>query len=65
MNLKYLYTLILGLFLIQTTTAQRKGYWQQAVDYKMNIDVNEKTYQYDGNMQLKYSNNSGQSLKKL
>ncbi|HCU45133.1 MULTISPECIES: M1 family metallopeptidase [Sphingobacterium] len=65
MNLKYLYTLILGLFLIQTTTAQRKGYWQQAVDYKMNIDVNEKTYQYDGNMQLKYSNNSGQSLKKV
>ncbi|MEN5234701.1 M1 family metallopeptidase [Sphingobacterium faecium] len=65
MNLKYFYTLILGLFLIQTTTAQRKGYWQQAVDYKMNIDVNEKTYQYDGNMQLKYSNNSGQSLKKV
>lgn len=51
--------------LIQTTTAQRKGYWQQAVDYKMNIDVNEKTYQYNGNMQLKYSNNSGQSLKKV
>lgn len=65
MNLKYFYTLIFGLFLIQTTTAQRKGYWQQAVDYKMNIDVNEKTYQYNGNMQLKYSNNSGQSLKKV
>ncbi|AIM35569.1 peptidase M1 [Sphingobacterium sp. ML3W] len=65
MNLKYLYTLILGLFVIQTATAQRKGYWQQTVDYKMNIDVNEKTYQYNGNMQLKYSNNSGQSLKKV
>lgn len=65
MNLKYLYTLIVGLFVIQTTTAQRKGYWQQTVDYKMNIDVNEKTYQYNGNMQLKYSNNSGQSLKKV
>ncbi|WP_400262241.1 hypothetical protein ACFX5U_00420 [Sphingobacterium sp. SG20118] len=65
MNLKYLYTLILGLFVFQTATAQRKGYWQQTVDYKMNIDVNEKTYQYNGNMQLKYSNNSGQSLKKV
>jgi len=65
MNLKYLYTLIVGLFVFQTATAQRKGYWQQTVDYKMNIDVNEKTYQYDGNMQLKYSNNSGQSLKKV
>ncbi|MDH5828310.1 M1 family metallopeptidase [Sphingobacterium faecium] len=65
MNLKYLYTLILGLFVIQTATAQRKGYWQQTVDYKIDIDVNEKTYQYNGNMQLKYSNNSGQSLKKV
>lgn len=65
MNLKYLYTLIVGLFIIQTATAQRKGYWQQTVDYKMHIDVNEKTYQYDGSMQLKYKNNSGQSLKKV
>ncbi|UIR55548.1 M1 family metallopeptidase [Sphingobacterium sp. SRCM116780] len=65
MNLKYLYTLIIGIFLIQTTNAQRKGYWQQAVDYKMDIDMNEKTYQYDGFMQLKYTNNSGQSLNKV
>ena len=45
--------------------AQRKGFWQQKVDYTMDIDVNEKTYQYNGKMNLKYSNNSDQELKKV
>lgn len=45
--------------------AQRAGYWQQAVDYKMDIDMDEKNYQYQGKMTLKYSNNSNQALKKV
>lgn len=45
--------------------AQRPGYWQQAVDYKMDIDVNEVTFQYAGNMTLKYSNNSSRTLSKV
>ncbi len=31
----------------------------------MYIDVDEKTYRYDGNMTLKYTNNSGQPLSKV
>src|SRR5690606_41914793 len=45
--------------------AQRAGYWQQAVDYKMDIDVDEKNYQYQGKMVLKYTNNSNQALEKV
>ena len=45
--------------------AQRAGYWQQAVDYKMDIDVDDKNYQYQGKMSLKYSNNSNQALHKV
>ncbi|TDS13843.1 M1 family metallopeptidase [Sphingobacterium paludis] len=45
--------------------AQRAGYWQQAVDYKMDIDVDEKNYQYQGKMTLDYSNNSNQALSKV
>lgn len=45
--------------------AQRAGYWQQAVDYKMDIDVDEKNYQYQGKMILKYTNNSNQALGKV
>jgi len=60
------YNIILFLLLISTmVSAQRKGYWQQKVDYKMYVDVDEKTYRYDGKMTLKYTNNSGQSLSKV
>lgn len=60
-----LLTVFMALFMMQFSFAQRKGYWQQKVDYQMTIDVNEKTYQYDGKMKLKYTNNSDQELKKV
>ena len=34
------------------------GYWQQHVDYTMNIDFNVKNYQYSGVQKLVYTNNS-------
>lgn len=45
--------------------AQRAGYWQQRVNYKMDINVDEKNYRYDGKMSLAYSNNSNQNLSKV
>ena len=56
----------LSLLLLATQLfAQRPGYWQQRVDYNMDIDVNEKTFQYTGKMTLDYSNNSSQALAKV
>lgn len=61
-----LYLLIFtSLVCIHSTLAQRKGYWQQKVDYKIYVDVDEKNYQYDGQMTLKYTNNSGHNLSKV
>lgn len=62
--MKYL-ALLLCIALSTVAFGQRKGYWQQDVNYKMDIDVNEKNYQYDGKMTLTYGNNSGQSLSKV
>ncbi|MCY4780968.1 M1 family metallopeptidase [Sphingobacterium sp. UT-1RO-CII-1] len=45
--------------------AQRAGYWQQTVDYKMDINVDDNNYRYDGKMSLAYSNNSNQNLSKV
>lgn len=59
------FTLLIFICLVQFSFAQRKGYWQQKVDYKMEIDMKESSYQYDGKMKLKYTNNSGQSLNKV
>lgn len=65
MKLKVLLFSLALIFGLDYASAQRKGYWQQTVDYKMDIDVNEKDYQYQGKMNLEYTNNSGQSLSKV
>lgn len=40
-------------------------YWQQHVDYKMNVDVDVKTYRYQGTQELVYTNNSPDVLKNV
>ncbi len=41
------------------------SYWQQEVDYKMNIEMDVKTFQYKGTQELKYTNNSPDTLNKV
>ena len=41
------------------------GYWQQHVDYKMDVEMDVKTYQYKGKQTLTYTNNSPDTLKKV
>lgn len=45
--------------------AQSTGYWQQQVDYKMDVTMNVKNYQYKGKQELVYTNNSTDTLKKV
>ncbi|MFY0712168.1 M1 family metallopeptidase [Seonamhaeicola sp. NFXS20] len=40
-------------------------YWQQHVDYKMEIDMDVNTYQYKGKQTLVYTNNSPDILNKV
>lgn len=48
-----------------TVSAQNSGYWQQHVDYVMDIDMNVKNYQYKGKQKLTYTNNSPDTLDKV
>lgn len=41
------------------------GYWQQHVDYKMEIDININNFQYKGTQALVYTNNSPDTLKRV
>ncbi len=43
----------------------KSSYWQQHVDYTMDIDMNVKTYQYKGTQKLVYTNNSPDELNKV
>jgi len=59
---------LLGTFLtiLLSTNAQKKStYWQQHVDYTMEIDMDVETYQYDGKQKLIYTNNSPNTLDKV
>ncbi|GGG13115.1 peptidase M1 [Dokdonia pacifica] len=47
---------------ITNSNAQNTSYWQQHVDYKMEIDMNVNNYQYDGTQELTYTNNSPDTL---
>ena len=41
---------------------QNSGYWQQHVDYTMDIDVDVENYQFTGKQKLVYTNNSPDEL---
>ena len=52
-------------FGFQTSFAQNTSYWQQHADYKMEVSMDVKNYQYKGKQELVYSNNSSDTLKKV
>ena len=48
-----------------TSSVAKETYWQQHVDYTMDIDVDVKKFQYKGKQTLVYTNNSPDNLKKV
>ena len=41
------------------------AYWQQHADYRMNVDMNVKNFQYTGDQELVYTNNSPDTLTRV
>ncbi|HWR94069.1 MAG TPA: M1 family metallopeptidase, partial [Flavobacterium sp.] len=50
---------------IGNISAQKNCYWQQHVDYKMDVVMDVKNYQYKGKQELVYTNNSPDTLKRV
>ncbi|WP_339895174.1 M1 family metallopeptidase [uncultured Algibacter sp.] len=48
-----------------TPSLLKSTYWQQHVDYKMDIDMDVNTYQYKGKQTLVYTNNSPDVLNRV
>lgn len=46
-------------------SAQNTGYWQQHVDYTMDVNMDVETYQYTGTQKLVYTNNSPDQLDRV
>lgn len=61
--MKYAFNFLFTIAMVGCALAQNNnGYWQQKVDYKMEIDVNIDSYQYKGEQELIYTNNSPDTL---
>ena len=63
--MKNTFSLFLIVIGFGTLSAQNIGYWQQQADYKMDVTMNTKNYQYKGNQELVYTNNSSDTLKRV
>lgn len=50
---------------LNSAFAQNAPYWQQHADYKMEVSMDVKNYQYKGKQELVYTNNSPDTLKKV
>ena len=48
-----------------TSYVAKETYWQQHVDYTMDVDVDVNKYQYKGKQTLEYTNNSPDDLNKV
>ena len=60
--------LLLSLALVATSLASAQNntsYWQQHVDYKMEVDMKVDNFQYTGSQELVYTNNSPDTLHRV
>jgi hypothetical protein len=63
--MKKLFLITIFFLSFESIVAQSSSYWQQQVDYKMDVSMNTKNYQYKGKQELVYSNNSPDTLKRV
>ena len=60
---KILFVLITSMGFAQNNP--NPGYWQQHVDYKMDVNMDVKKFQYTGKQEIVYTNNSNDTLRKV
>jgi len=63
--MKLFFSSVLLLFVALIQAQNNTSYWQQKVDYKMDVDMNVNKYQYKGKQELTYTNNSPDTLNKV
>ena len=57
---------LFAFMVVTAVTAQNNNsYWQQKVEYRMEIDMDVTSYQYKGKQELKYTNNSPDTLNRV
>ena len=60
-SFSFVFVAFFGIALAQNST----NYWQQHVDYTMEVDMNVANFQYTGTQKLVYTNNSPEALTRI
>ncbi len=63
--MKPVFVIIVSFFYSSFVWSQIEAYWQQHIDYEMNIEVDTEHFTYDGNQRITYTNNSPNTLEKV
>ena len=58
-------SILVGFLFFFNLNFSQNSYWQQHVDYTMEVDVNVKDHTYNGEQKLVYTNNSPDVLTKV
>ena len=62
---KIIYGIYLALFGVFSMLNAQNGYWQQEVDYTMEVAMDVESYIYKGTQKLVYTNNSPETLNRV
>ncbi|NGP75191.1 M1 family metallopeptidase [Balneolaceae bacterium YR4-1] len=65
MKLRFVFLFLISSLFISTSYSQGRDYWQQRVEYQMDIDVDAPNHQFTGSQKLTYYNNSPDTLKRV
>lgn len=65
MNFNKIITLTFLLVTIILTAQNNTAYWQQHIDYQMEVDMNVENFQYKGSQIIRYTNNSPDELSQV
>ena len=65
MKTRYSFAAICLVLLSAGNSLAQPDRWQQEVNYKMEVQLNHNTHQYDGNQVLTYINNSPDTLDRV
>ena len=63
--MKYTLLILCHLLIASQAMWAQRGYWQQHVDYYMEVDMDVESHQFTGNQVLTYTNNSPDTLQKV
>ena len=63
--MKYLSIFFIAAVINSGSLFAQRGYWQQHVNYQMEVDMDVKSHQFTGNQVLEYTNNSPDTLSRV